>query len=39
MKDYRHLIDQLAKLKFNVLYAQIYPHQPSFTSRCGTNPR
>ena len=28
MKDYRHLIDQLAKLKFNVLYAQTYPHQP-----------
>ena len=28
MKDYRHLIDQLAKMKFNVLYAQIYPHQP-----------
>ena len=28
MKDYRHLIDQLAKMKFNVLYVQIYPHQP-----------
>ena len=28
MKDYRYLIDQLAKMKFNVLYAQIYPHQP-----------
>ena len=28
MKDYRHLIDQLAKLKFNVLYVQTYPHQP-----------
>ena len=28
MDDYRHLIDQLAKLKFNVLYCQIYPHQP-----------
>ena len=28
IKDYRHLIDQLAKLKFNVLYAQTYPHQP-----------
>jgi hypothetical protein len=28
MEDYRHLIDQLAKLKFNALYVQIYPHQP-----------
>ncbi len=28
MRDYRHLIDQLAKMKFNVLYVQIYPHQP-----------
>ena len=28
MEDYRHLIDQLAKLKFNVLYVQTYPSQP-----------
>ncbi len=26
--DYRHLIDQLAKMKFNVFYLQIYPFQP-----------
>jgi phytanoyl-CoA hydroxylase len=28
MKDYRHLIDQLAKMKFNVFYVQTYPFQP-----------
>lgn len=28
MEDYRRLIDQLAKLKFNVFYVQIYPYQP-----------
>lgn len=28
LKDYRHLIDQLAKLKFNVFYVQTYPFQP-----------
>ena len=28
MKDYRHLVNQLAKKKFNVLYVQVYPHQP-----------
>ena len=26
--DYRHLIDQLAKLKFNVFYVSTYPSQP-----------
>lgn len=28
MDDYRHLINQLAKMKFNVFYVAVYPFQP-----------
>jgi hypothetical protein len=28
LDDYRHLIDQLARMKFNVFYVAIYPFQP-----------
>lgn len=28
VEDYHHLIDQLAKMKFNVFYVNIYPFQP-----------
>ncbi len=28
LSDYRHLIDQLAKLRLNVFYVQTYPYQP-----------
>ena len=39
IKEYRHLIDQLAKLKFNVFYVQIYPHQPFVHYRFRDQPK